>query len=79
MHGPRLHINRCLDVMAALQIGQEFIMQIAPAGPIPKVMMRVNNQLRGVQNLLTARGEPILTHGKVMLLLGHGVFLTAWL
>jgi hypothetical protein len=53
--------------MAAFQIRQAFIMQIAPAWPIPKVMMRINNQLRGVQNLLLPRGEPIFSDAKVVL------------
>ena len=35
MHGPRLHINRRLHVMAAFQISQEFIVQVAPARPVP--------------------------------------------
>ena len=81
MHGPRLDIDGCLDVMAAFQIGQEFIEQIAPARTIPKMMVRINDQLRRVQDFFLPRGEPILSDGKVMLhlMLGHRVFLTAWL
>ena len=81
MHGPRLDINGGLNVMAAFQIGQEFIMQIAPARPIPEMVMRIDDHLRGVQDFFLPRREPILSDGEVMLhlMLGHGVFLTAWL
>ena len=81
VHGPRLDINCRLDVMAAFQIGQEFIMQIAPARPIPEMVMRIDDHLRGVQDFFLPCGEPILSDGEVMLhlMLGHGVFLTAWL
>ena len=81
MHGTRLDIDRRLDVVAAFQIGQEFIVQIAPARPIPKMVMRINDHLCGVQDFFLPCREPILSHGKVMLhlMLGHGVFLTAWL
>jgi hypothetical protein len=43
--------------------------------------MRINDHLRGVQDFFLPRGEPILSDGEVMLhlMLGHGVFLTAWL
>jgi hypothetical protein len=66
--------------MAAFQIRQEFIMQIAPARPIPEMVMRINDQLRRVQDFFLPRGEPILSDGEVMLhlMLGHGVILTAW-
>jgi hypothetical protein len=45
------------------------------------MVMRINDHLRGVQDFFLPRGEPILSDGKVMLhlMLGHGVFLTAWL
>ena len=81
MHGPRLDINCRLDVMAAFEVSQEFIMQIAPARPIPEMVMRINDHLRGVQDFFLPRGEPILSDGEVMLhlMLGHGVFLTEWL
>jgi hypothetical protein len=42
-------------------------MQIAPAWSIPKVMMRINDELRRVQDFLLPGGEPIFPDGKVML------------
>jgi hypothetical protein len=42
-------------------------MQIAPTWPIPKVVMRVNNRLRRIQDFFLPRGKPILSDGLVML------------
>jgi hypothetical protein len=47
VHRTRLHENRRNNVMAAAEIGQQLIQQIAPPGPIVQMVMWIDNrQLR---------------------------------
>jgi hypothetical protein len=45
------------------------------------MVMRINNDLARINNLLLPRGKPSISDGNVMLhlMLGHGVLLKAWL
>ena len=66
VEGARLHQHGGAHVVAAADVGQDLIEQVAPARAVPQVVVRVDDALRGVEDLLLARGQPILADGKVV-------------
>jgi hypothetical protein len=48
-HRARLHKHRGYDVMASVGVGQQFIEQIAPSGPVPEMVVRVNDRQIGLK------------------------------
>ena len=67
------------DVVAAADIGQQILEQIAVAGPVPHVMVRVDDRQIGLDDLLAPAVEPILADRRVAAGrdrgLGHGAVL----
>src|SRR5438105_15745167 len=64
-HGARLHEHGGEDVVAAARIRQQFVEQIAPARPVPEMMMRIDDRQIGLEDRLLAPVEPIPADGKV--------------
>jgi hypothetical protein len=69
-HRARLHINGRDDIVPAAGVGQELVEQIAPSGPIPQMVMRIDNRQLRLEDRLLVAIEPILPHGEVMSDLG---------
>ena len=67
VHGAGLHEDGGADVVAGADIGEDFVQQITPARPVPEVMMRIDDALRGIERFLRGRGQPIRADGDVVL------------
>src|SRR6516225_9738273 len=65
IHGPGLHVNRCLDVVAAVRVGHQLVEEVAPTWPIPEVVMWIHNRQLGFEDRLFASVEPVLSHRQV--------------
>ena len=72
-HGPGLHEHRRDDVVTGAGICQQLIEQIAPAGPVPQVVVRINDRQLGLEDRLLASVEPILADGNIGREEGDGV------
>src|SRR5262249_5861936 len=72
VHGARLDEHRGADVMAALDVRDELMEQVALVGnacraPVPEVMMRIANGQFGLVRLLLRQGQPVIAsegHGR---------------
>ena len=53
------------DVVAAAEIGQQILEQVAVARPVPQMMVRIDDRQIGFEDLLAALVEPIRPHGGV--------------
>ena len=65
-HRTRLHEDGGDDVVAALRIRQQFIEQITPVGPVPQMMVRIDDGQIGREDRLLAPIEPVLADGKIV-------------
>ena len=50
--------------VAAVQVRQQFVEQIAPAGAIPQVVVRVDDRQIGFEDLLAPAVQPLLANGR---------------
>src|SRR5215470_8750574 len=65
-HRARLHEHGGDDVVAAIGIRQQFIEEIAPAGPVPQMVVGVDDRQIGREDRLFAPIEPVLANGKIV-------------
>src|SRR5262249_40084252 len=54
------------DVVAAVQVGHQFVEVVSAAGPVPQVMMRVNDRQVGIEYLLTQLVQPREVPGRML-------------
>jgi hypothetical protein len=67
VHGQALHEHGGRDVVAAaLDVGDEFVEQIAPARPVPQMVMGVDDRQLRLQCRLAVAGEPIRAHREIV-------------
>ena len=64
-HRAGLHKHRRDDVVTAVGIGQQLVEQIAPAGAVPEMMVRIDDRQLGLEDRFLAPVEPILTDGNI--------------
>jgi hypothetical protein len=64
-HGASLHEHRGDDVMPAAGVGQQLIEQVAPAGAVPQMVVRIDNGEAGLEDRLPAPIKPVLTDRKI--------------
>jgi len=57
VHGPRLHEDGRDDPVAGVQVGQQLVEQVAPAGPVPEVVVRVDDRAIRLEDLLAPLAE----------------------
>ena len=62
VHRVRLHEYGGHDIVAGTGIGQKVVQHVAPAGPHPEVVMRVDDRQFGLQRGLLAPRQPIVAH-----------------
>jgi hypothetical protein len=67
VEGARLHQHGRPHVMPRADIGEDVVEPVTPARPFPQVMVRIDDALAGIEDLLLPRGEPFLADGKVVL------------
>ncbi len=67
VEGARLHQHRRIHVMAGADVGQDVVEPVAPARPFPQMVVRIDDALAGVEDLLLPRGKPVLADGDVVL------------
>lgn len=60
VHGAGLQVHRGDDVVAAVQVFEQLGQQIAPARPLPQVVMRVDDRERRIKDLLLPPVQPLL-------------------
>ena len=74
VHRPRLHEHGGAHVVAGADVGQHVVEQVAPAGPVPQVVVRVDDELARIQRLLLLRRQPVGADRDVVRLRGraHG-------
>ena len=65
IHRAGLHEDGRDDVVAAVGVGQQLVEQIAPAGSIPEMVMRIDDRQVGLEDRLVAPVEPILADGNI--------------
>src|ERR1700704_6952653 len=77
-HGPHLHgaglaVHRaglnehgCDDVVAAVGVGEQLIKQVTPTGPVPQMVVRIDDRQIGLEDRLLAPIKPNLTDGKII-------------
>ena len=65
VHRAGLHIDRRDDVVAAVGVGQQLVEQVAPAGPVPQMVVRIDDRQVGLEDRLLAAVEPLLADGKI--------------
>src|SRR6266446_1484110 len=53
------------DVVAAADIGEQILEQVAVARPVPHVMVRIDNRQIGIEDLFAALVEPVLPDRRV--------------
>ena len=66
VHRPALHEDGRDDVVALAGIGQQVVQQVAPARPVPEVVVRVDDRQAGVERLLGDLRQPVLADRHVM-------------
>jgi hypothetical protein len=66
VHGAALHEDGGDDSVALPQIRQQLRQQVAPAGTVPEVVVRIDDGQVGLQRLLGAAGKPLLAHRDVV-------------
>jgi hypothetical protein len=67
VHRLRLHVDSGLDRVAAVpDVGEVLLEQVAPSGPVPQVVMGVDDRQLGTQGLLAPRGEPVRSDRQVV-------------
>ena len=60
MHRARLHVDGRQDVVAGVGVGEEIVEQIAPVGPIPQMVVRVDDRQLRLEDRLAPALEPVL-------------------
>jgi hypothetical protein len=65
-HGAGLDEHGGQDVVAGVDVGQQLIEQVAPVGPVPQMVVRVDDGQVGLQDRLRAPVEPSLADGQVV-------------
>ena len=63
--GARLHEHRRHDVVARIGVGEQIGQHVAPARPIPQMMMRIDDRKGGLEDRLGHAREPIVANGNV--------------
>ena len=54
------------DAVAAVEVGQQLVQQVAPAAAVPQMMVRIDDRQVRFQGRLDPFGKPILADGKVV-------------
>jgi hypothetical protein len=49
---------RRTDIVALPDVGQELVEQVAPAWPVPEVMMRIADRLRRIEDIFHVAAQP---------------------
>ena len=49
-----------------LRVGQQLVEQVAPAGPVPQVVVRIDDRQIGLEDRLLAPIEPFLADGEIV-------------
>src|SRR5437660_12884810 len=52
--------------MAAVGIGEQLVKQVAPAGAIPQMMMRIDDWQRGLEDFFLASVKPVLPDREIV-------------
>jgi len=60
-----LYVNRYLDIVAAVRVGHQLVEEIAPAWPVPEVVMWIHDRQLGLEDRLFASVEPILSYRQI--------------
>jgi hypothetical protein len=58
--------------VAAGRVCEQFIEQIAPARPIPQMVVRIDDRQVGLEDLFLAARQPVAADGKIVRLFGGG-------
>ncbi len=66
MEGAALDEHGIGDVVAAVEVGQQIVQQVAPAAAVPQMMVRIDDRQVRLQRRLDGAGEPVLADGKVV-------------
>ncbi len=66
VEGAALYEHGGGDAVPGAEIGQQIGKHVAPVGPIPQMVVRIDDRQRRVERRLLPSGQPVLAHRQVM-------------